>query len=63
MPRRKRIRGFVMAEALVALAVAALTLALLTTASWGLRVASDARAAVELTSAVDWLAARPASKP
>jgi hypothetical protein len=49
-----------MAEALVALAIAALTLALLTSASWGLRVASDARAAAAETGAADWLAARRA---
>lgn len=49
-----------MAEALVALAIAALTLALLTSASWGLRIAADARAAAAETGAADWLAARRA---
>jgi hypothetical protein len=49
-----------MAEALVALAIAALTLALLTSASWGLRIASDARMAATDTGAADWLAARRA---
>lgn len=58
--RHPRARGFVMAEALVALAIAALTLALLTSASWGLRIASDARAAAAETGAADWLAARRA---
>lgn len=58
--RRKHARGFVMAEALVALAIAALTLALLTSASWGLRIASDARVAAAQTGAADWLAARRA---
>jgi type II secretory pathway pseudopilin PulG len=58
--RQRRAGGFVMAEALVALAIAALTLALLTSASWGLRIASDARAAAAQTGAADWLAARRA---
>jgi hypothetical protein len=49
-----------MAEALVALAIAALTLALLTSASWGLRIAADARATASETGAADWLAARRA---
>lgn len=47
-----------MAEALVALAVAALTLSLLTSASWGLKLAADRRAALEQTAAADWLLAR-----
>jgi hypothetical protein len=58
--RRRHTKGFVMAEALVALAVAAMTLALLTSASWGLRIAADARAEAADTGAVDWLAARRA---
>lgn len=58
--RGKGTKGFIMAEALVALAIAALTLALLTSASWGLRLASEARAAVAETGAADWLAARRA---
>lgn len=58
--RRGGSRGFAMAEALVALAIAALTLSLLTSASWGLRMVSERRAALEATSAVDWLAARRA---
>jgi hypothetical protein len=58
--RAKATKGFVMAEALVALAIAALTLALLTSATWGLRIASEARAARVETGAADWLAARRA---
>ncbi len=60
MRRRQKTAGFVMAEALVALAIAAMTLALLTGASWGLRLASERRAAAVETSAADWLAARRA---
>lgn len=58
--RRRRLhsRGFAMIDALVALAVAALTLSLLTSASWGLKIASDRRAALEATAAADWLLAR-----
>lgn len=58
--RYRRTGGFVMAEALVALAIAALTLALLTSATWGLRIASDTRAAAAQTGPADWLAARRA---
>lgn len=58
--RRKTSSGFVLTEALVALAIAAMTVALLTSATWGLRMASDKRQTAELTSAVDWLAARRA---
>ncbi|MEM7472985.1 MAG: hypothetical protein AAF340_16680 [Pseudomonadota bacterium] len=59
MRRRTRPnRGFAMIDALVALAVAALTLSLLTSASWGLKIASDRRAALEGTAASDWLLAR-----
>lgn len=58
--RGQRSKGFVLAEALVALAIAALTLALLTSATWGLRIAADARAAAAQTGAADWLAARRA---
>lgn len=47
-----------MAEALVALAVAALTLSLLTSASWGLKLAADRRAALEQTAPADWLMVR-----
>ena len=60
MRRRPQAAGFVLAEALVALAIAAMTLALLTGASWGLRVTSERQAAVVETSATDWLAARRA---
>lgn len=56
--RRVRTRGFAMIDALVALAVAALTLTLLTSASWGLKIASDRREAMESTAAADWLLAR-----
>ncbi|MEJ6402887.1 hypothetical protein [Yoonia sp. 2307UL14-13] len=58
--RRRHQEGFVLAEALVALAIAALTLALLTSAVFGLRIASESRAAAAQTSAADWLAARRA---
>lgn len=47
-----------MVDALVALAIAALTLVLLTSASWGLKLASDRRAALETTASTDWLLAR-----
>ena len=60
MRRRGHSTGFVLAEALVALAIAAMTLVLLTGASWGLRMASERRAAVAETGASDWLAARRA---
>ena len=60
MRRRQKTAGFVMAEALVALAIATMTLVLLTGASWGLRMAAERRAAVVETSAADWLAARRA---
>ncbi|MCY4181098.1 MAG: hypothetical protein OXD48_12655 [Litoreibacter sp.] len=56
--RIRHTRGFAMIDALVALAVAALTLSLLTSASWGLKIASDRRAAIEQTNAADWLLAR-----
>ncbi|PJI84926.1 hypothetical protein BC777_2919 [Yoonia maricola] len=58
--RRHTSNGFVLAEALVALAVAAMTVALLTSATWGLNAATERRAAAAQTSAVDWLAARRA---
>ena len=58
--RRSPSTGFVLAEALVALAVAAMTIALLTSATWGLNMAAERRAAAAQTSAVDWLAARRA---
>ncbi|MEM6407168.1 MAG: hypothetical protein AAF700_01990 [Pseudomonadota bacterium] len=51
-------RGFAMIDALVALAVAALTLSLLTSASWGLKIASDRRASLQHTAAADWLLTR-----
>ncbi|MEM9425107.1 MAG: hypothetical protein AAGA06_00240 [Pseudomonadota bacterium] len=47
-----------MVDALVALAIAALTLTLLTSASWGLKLASDRRAAMDITAPTDWLLAR-----
>ena len=56
--RARRSKGFAMIDALVALALAALTLTLLTSASWGLKIASERRAAMENTSAADWLLAR-----
>ncbi|MEM9474236.1 MAG: hypothetical protein AAGA71_03020 [Pseudomonadota bacterium] len=59
MTRRGRgSKGFAMAEALVALAVAALTLSLLTSASWGLKLAAERRDALEETAPADWLLAR-----
>ncbi|MEM7491106.1 MAG: hypothetical protein AAF390_18485 [Pseudomonadota bacterium] len=56
--RRSHARGIALAEALVALAIAAMTLLLLTSASWGLRHANDRRDAAQATDAADWLAAR-----
>ncbi len=58
--RRSRASGFVLAEALVALAIAAMTVALLTSATWGLQLTAERRAASAETAAVDWLAARRA---
>jgi len=55
--RRARQRGFVMAEALVALAVAALTLALMTSATWGLRQTALAPSPLQ-QEATDWLTTR-----
>ena len=60
MRRQRASEGFVLAEALVALAIAAMTIALLTSASWGLRMASERQQAAAATSAADWLAARRA---
>ena len=56
--RTRRARGFAMVDALVALAVASLTMVLLTSATWGLRIASERRAALTETAPVDWLLAR-----
>lgn len=56
--RGRRTRGFAMVDALVSLAVASLTLVLLASASWGLKLASDRRSALEVTAPVDWLLAR-----
>lgn len=56
--RTPRARGFAMVDALVALAVASLTMVLLTSATWGLRIASERRAALTETAPVDWLLAR-----
>lgn len=58
--RRSSTRGFALAEALVSLAIAAMTLALLTGSSWGLRQAAELRAASSQTRSVDWLSARRA---
>lgn len=58
--RRAGARGFALAEALVALAVAAMTLSLLTGATWGLKQAADRRAAAAQTGPADWMAARRA---
>ncbi|MEM9797752.1 MAG: hypothetical protein AAF919_14765 [Pseudomonadota bacterium] len=55
--RRPGARGFALAEALVSLAVAAMTLAMLTGASWGLRTVSD-RTAPSLTDAGSLLTTR-----
>lgn len=56
--RGRRTKGFAMIDALVALAIAALTLTLLTSATWGLKLASDWRVSSESASATDWLLAR-----
>ena len=58
--RRRHTGGFVMAEALVALAIAAMTLVLLTSATWGLSMAMERRSTVEQNTPADWLAARRA---
>lgn len=55
--RRGAARGFVLAEALVALTVAALTLALMTSATWGLRQTAMRNSDVQ-EQATDWLTAR-----
>lgn len=55
--RRRVVRGFVLAEALVALTVAALTLALLTSAAFGLRQTALQPSALQ-QEAADWLTAR-----
>ncbi len=55
--RRHVARGFVLTEALVALTVAALTLALLTSASFGLRQTAMHPSALQ-QDATDWLTAR-----
>ncbi len=57
--RRRSARGFTIAEALVSLAIAALTLVLLTSATWGLKQLNETRAA-EGPVAADWLTARRA---
>jgi len=56
---RRRAKGFVMAEALVALSVAAMTLVLLTSATWGLQHVNRMRADAG-PIAQDWLTARRA---
>lgn len=55
--RRRADRGFVLAEALVALTVAALTLALLTSATFGLRQTAMQPSELQ-QEATDWLTAR-----
>lgn len=55
--RRSAERGFVLAEALVALTVAALTLALLTSATFGLRQTAMQPSELQ-QEATDWLTAR-----
>ncbi len=55
--RRPDEGGFVLAEALVSLTVAALTLALLTSATWGLRQTAMQPSALQ-QEATDWLTAR-----
>lgn len=55
--RRQAQRGFVLAEALVALTVAALTLALMTSATWGLRQTAMQPSPLQ-QDATDWLTAR-----
>lgn len=58
--RRHSSKGFALAEALVSLAVAAMTIALLTASSWGLRQAMEIREASRQTRSVDWLTVRRA---
>lgn len=54
---RRGARGFVLTEALVALTVAALTLALMTSATWGLRQTAMQSSPTQ-EAATDWLTAR-----
>lgn len=56
--RRHAAKGFALTEALVALAIAALTITILISSSWGLATATERRAAMAQTGPVDWLAAR-----
>ncbi|MEM9785491.1 MAG: hypothetical protein AAF801_03255 [Pseudomonadota bacterium] len=56
-PRRRRAAGIALAEALVSLTIAAMTLALLTSATWGLRQTAM-QPAVTQDAATDWLTAR-----
>ena len=58
--RRATARGFALTEALVALAIAALTITVLTSSSWGLATAAERRAAAAQAGPADWLAARRA---
>lgn len=58
--RSSASQGFALAEALVSLAIAAMTIALLTGSTWGLRQAMEARSAMGETRSVDWLSARRA---
>lgn len=56
--RRKHAAGFVMAEALVSLAIASLTIFLLTSASWGIKQANELRQRNAAQSMTRWLNAR-----
>lgn len=55
--RRKAAMGIALAEALVSLTIAAMTLALLTSATWGLRQ-TTIRPSIYVQEATDWLTAR-----
>jgi hypothetical protein len=55
--RRRTSAGFALAEALVSLTIAAMTLALLTSATWGLRQTTMQPSVIQ-QEATDWLTAR-----
>ncbi|MFQ6546522.1 type II secretion system protein J [Aestuariibius sp. 2305UL40-4] len=56
--RRRTARGFSLIEALVALSISAVTLSLMTGATWGLRQMTDRARPAEISTADDWIAAR-----
>ena len=57
--KHRRVAGIALAEALVSLTIAAMTLALLTSATWGLRQTAAPSDSLQ-NEATDWLTARRA---